>query len=129
MSLSGFAVVKVDAFNKEGKQADKNGLQNIILSPIGGRIPSKRVLAGTIADRAGFKIGEVHLVSFQEEEADSYGRRFTFTSLGVVAPGLELLKACKECGSPGLVDVSNNAQPTEPEITLQNAQPIAEPVM
>ena len=123
-----FAIVKVDAYNGE-KKADKNGMQNVILTPIGGKIPSKRVLAGTLADRAGFHVGEVHMVSIQELPASAeYGRQFQFTSLGTVAPGLELLKACKECGSPFVVDVNGNALVAEPEIILQNA-PVAQPIV
>lgn len=122
-----FAIVKVDAYNGE-KKADKNGMQNVILTPIGGKIPSKRVLAGTLADRAGFEIGTVHMISIQELPANEYGRQFQFTSLGAVAPGLELLKACKECGSPFVIDVNGNAPVAEPEIILQNASPVAQPV-
>ena len=123
-----FAIVKVDAFQGE-KKADRHGMQNVILSPVAGKIPSKRVLAGTLADRAGFEIGTVHMVSIQELPSNEYGRQFQFTSLGVVSPGLELLKACKEVGQPFIVDVNGTTPVAEQEIVLQNATPVAEPVM
>lgn len=117
-----FAIVKVASFQGE---CDKNGNPNVILTPIGGKVPSKRVLAGTIALNSGFSIGEVHMVSIQELPSNEYGRQFQFTSLGSVSPGLELLKACKEVGQPLVIDVTKTTPVADTGIVLQNASPVS----
>lgn len=98
-------VATVQAFNKAGHESDKNGNQNVILSVVAGKCPSLRVIAGTIAMREGFIIGETCLVQSTEGEPDAkYGRRFNFTKLGVLG-ALEIMQSIGQLGEAVIVDV------------------------
>lgn len=98
-------VATVQAFNKAGHESDKNGNQNVILSVIAGKCPSTRVIAGTVAIREGFIIGETCLVQSTEGEADAkYGRQFNFTKLGVLG-ALEIMQSVGQLGEAVVVDV------------------------
>ncbi len=99
------AIVKVAAFNKEGKSQDKNGKQNVILLPIAGKIPSKNVLAGTVAEGEGFEIGKTYLASVRElEPSAEFGRQFQWTKAGSFDSLLDLVKTSKEFGEGSTFD-------------------------
>ena len=125
MSTFDFAVVRPVFFN--GGKPDKNGLEPILLEVVAGRMPNRAVVAGTIAEREGFIPNSgCYLVSIDELEANEYGRQFRFKNLDTLK-GVELMKTCKEFGKAISVDV--NAQVAEPEIILQNASPVAQPIV
>jgi len=100
-------VAVVGAFTKVGSEADKNGLQNVYLKCIAGKVPNKAlVVAGTVAQRAGMAIGQTLLIMVDERESDPvYGRQFSHTVLGEVKPQ-EILGLRKDLGEPTIVDVN-----------------------
>lgn len=91
---------------------DKNHLFPIILDVVAGTCPNKRVLAGTVAMRAGMHEGKTYLCKFEEIEATEYGRQFRF-SVVVELTTLEILESIKTLGMPNIVEVVKN----EPELT------------
>jgi len=103
-------VAVVGAFTKVGSEADKNGLQNVYLKCIAGKVPNKAlVVAGTVAQRAGMAIGQTLLIMVDERESDPvYGRQFSHTVLGEVKPQ-EILGLRKDLGEPTIVDVNEGA--------------------
>ena len=107
-------VVKVSPFQKEGKLADKNGLPNVYLTAIAGQIPSTaQVVSGTVAERAGLKIGGTFLVMVSEGKEDAqYGRQFNHTVIGEVA-AMEVVTLQKELGRPSVLDTK--ASVTNPD--------------
>ena len=108
-----FAVVK--AVLLENGKADKNGLEAILLEPVAGRMPQKRVISGTIADRQLFENGKCYMVAIEQLPDDAqYGEQFRFNNLGLLS-GLELMKTCKELGK-GLVVKSTTETIEEPMV-------------
>src|SRR4029078_404514 len=91
--LNGMAVVKAEPYkgrNVDGTfitaKEDSNHKMPIILVPIAGVIPSKRVLAGTIADSLGVIAGKTYLVKFKEiAEDEEFGRQFQWTVIGAAS--------------------------------------------
>jgi hypothetical protein len=110
-------LVKVSAFRpKNGKHADKNGMQNTYLSPIAGKIPNKAMVqAGTVAVDNGLTIGETALLSVTEGKvSEQYGRQFNVTYLG--KPTLmEILTLRRELGNGFVVDVTDSETIAEEE--------------
>lgn len=83
--------------------ADKNDKMPIILVGVAGKYPDKRVLSGTVAERAGFEPHNTYLVSVQEGESDKeYGRQFTYTNLGKMNMA-DIISAKKELGAASMV--------------------------
>lgn len=111
-----FAIVRAVMFN--GGSSDKNGLEPILLDVVAGKVPSKRVLAGTLAAREGFVANSSYMVSIEEVEANEYGRQFRFKNLGSIT-GLELMKACRDLGAGKVIDVSEE----EAVESFQNPEP------
>lgn len=117
-NFNGVFIAKVTQFMKSGSQTDANGHTNIILTPIAGKCPSKRVIAGSLALTQGFVPGDVVAVSFTEGQRDEeYGRQFNFTNMGRLST-LETLGALSQFGNPEIVDVEDDnlstAAPTTP---------------
>lgn len=112
--LNEIIVVVVGAFAKAGSIADKNGIANVFLTPVCGKIPNKAmVVAGTVAEKAGLHIGSTLLVMVTEKEPDeTYGRQFGHTVLGAVAP-TEILGLRKELGAALVLDVTNGSEAGE----------------
>lgn len=110
--FNGMAVVTVSNFTGGDKPTDKNEKQNVILSAICGQLPSKRVLAGTLAQNAGFIPGHSYLCSFTEGETDpEYGRQFNFANGGRVQP-LEILQFLTALGT-GVIREVGDMPPAE----------------
>lgn len=108
--LNEIVVAVVGKFSKPGSEADKNGMENVYLTPIAGKMPNRAmVVAGTVAERAGLKIGSTLMVLIGERAADPvYGRQFNHTVLGEVKPQ-EILGLRKELGSALVIDVTDGA--------------------
>ena len=114
--LNEIIVVAVSPFNKAGSEADKNGLMNVYLTPIAGKIPNQAmVVSGTVAQKAGLVVGTTLMVMISERASDPvYGRQFNHTVLGPVTPG-EILGLRKELGAAIVVDTT-----TEGANTVEN---------
>lgn len=111
--LSTIAICSVKPFTKNNK-TDKNGKTPVLFSVFAGSIPSRSVvISGTIAERAGIKVGETHLLKFQEVEASEYGREFRVETLGTLS-ALELATSdFSHLGQGTVVDVSKvDSEPT-----------------
>jgi hypothetical protein len=100
----GQAVVTPVTFNNGGI-LDKNGKMPVMLRPVSGKMPSKFVISGTIAENEGFEIGSSYLINIQEREAsEQYGRQFQFQRLMKIESALDLVKITKELGEPVVFD-------------------------
>jgi hypothetical protein len=117
-NFNGIFIGKVTAFQKAGQLTDANGHQNIILTPIAGKCPSKRVISGSLALTQGFVPGDVVAVSFTEGEVDvDYGRQFGFTNMGRLTT-METLGVVAQFGNPEIVDVEGDSKP-EPKADIK----------
>ena len=106
-------VAVISAFQGE-KKADKNGVINVWLTPVAGKVPNRAmVVAGTVAAQAGLEIGKTLMIMVTEtQEPDpQYGRRFNHTVLGEVKPS-EILGLRKELGAALVIDVTAGAENT-----------------
>lgn len=119
-------VFVVSPFAKAGSEADKNGIQNVYLKCIAGKVPNKAlVVAGTVAQRAGMAVGQTLLIMVDEREPDAvYGRQFNHTVLGEVKPQ-EILGLRKDLGEPTIVDVNEGTTAGTGNILEGNTQPAA----
>lgn len=124
--LNEIVVVVVGKFSKPGSEADKNGMENVYLTPIAGKMPNRAmVVAGTVAERAGLKVGSTLMVLIGERAADPvYGRQFNHTVLGEVKPQ-EILDLRKELGNALVIDVTDGATADAGNILEGNTQPAA----
>lgn len=114
--LNEIVVVVVSAFQKPGAIADKNGIANVFLTPVAGKLPNQAmVVAGTVAEKAGLNIGSTLLVMITEKAPDeTYGRQFGHTVLGPVAP-TDILGLRKELGTALVIDTTNGSEATDDE--------------
>jgi len=114
----------VSNFNKPGMTTDKNGNQNLFISPLAGKMPNRvMVFNGTLAVRANVQAGDTCLFSATEGDVDpKYGRQF---SLAVVSHmgALEIMDSVAKLGEALIVDVSK----TEPKV-IDEATVVAEEV-
>ena len=101
--LNEVVVVVVSPFQGEQK-ADRNGVTNVWLTPVAGKIPNQAlVVAGTVAESAGLVIGKTLLVMVNEGAEDpTYGRQFNHTVLGEVKP-MEIIGLRKDLGAASIV--------------------------
>ena len=122
--LNEIVVVVVGKFSKPGSEADKNGVENVYLTPVAGKMPNRAmVVAGTVAERAGLKIGSTLMVLIGERAADPvYGRQFNHTVLGEVKSP-EILGLRKELGEALIIDVTNGAAGGNNNIFNDNPKP------
>ena len=120
--MNEISLVRVSEFTGE---PDKNGKAPIFLSLIAGTMPNRMVLSGTIAERSGIKVNEVHMVHFVERAADErYGRQFSVNSLGTVGP-LEVQPAKAQLGEPIMVNV-DLPTPTAAQPEIEDAVVVEE---
>jgi len=102
-------------------EPDKHGKMPVILNLVAGLCPDKRVIAGTVAERAGLIVGQCHLIQVTErpptddEIADGYGRQFNFTVVKADLGFSEILQGQKEFGPARLVVVTEGAEDTSEE--------------
>lgn len=115
--LNGTAVVSVSTFTGGENRgiSKKDGLQSVILNPLAGKIPSRRVLAGALAQSAGFVPGAAYIVGFTEGEEQEYennigdtvrGRQFNFSNGGKCAP-LDVAELMTRWGSPEIINIGD----------------------
>jgi len=89
---------------------DKNGEMPVILDVVAGKCPNKRVLSGTVADRAGMESGKAYLMKAEEIEEDpENGRQFRYISFEDIVFS-ELLEAMSHFGAPQTIDVLEPAK-------------------
>jgi len=101
-------LVKASDFNREGQQADKNGMQNVFLKPIAGKIPNQaQVVAGTVAVGNGIVSGNLQLVLIDElEPHEEFGRQFSVTVLDADVAGDKVIGYRRDLGAAIVVKTS-----------------------
>jgi hypothetical protein len=73
-------VATVNKFNNG--EEDKNGKLPVILNVVAGKCPNRNVLSGTVAENAGFEVGETYLIQCREiEPSEEYGRQFVYNKM------------------------------------------------
>lgn len=86
-------------------QPDTNGHMPVILVPVAGKCPSKRVLAGTIALNEGLSVNNSYLFTVTETEADeTYGRQFNYSAVMQVGFA-DIMSSTQFLGQPVVIDV------------------------
>ena len=91
---------------------DKNGLDPMMLTPLAGKAPNRNVISGTTAQMLGFQLGKRYFVTFNETEANEYGRQFRITNGGEVSV-IDAVQSVKELGQPVLVNVLEEVPATK----------------
>jgi len=112
-------VASVKSFNgstERPAESDKNGIMPVILDVVAGSCPNKRVLSGTVAERADLTKGKAYLVKAEEIEADEYGRQFRFTAVKELDFS-ELLQATQHFGVAKMIDVTEAVETEKPEFS------------
>lgn len=105
MALNTMIVAAVTNFSGT-TTPDKNGAPPVMLQCIAGSMPNRNVLAGTVAQRAGFEIGKTYLVNVRETGYDDiFGPDFTFVKVMELKSGLDIVQASKELGTPQILYV------------------------
>ena len=100
-------VVSVTPFSGSDS-ADKNGIPSVMFQPIAGVIPNLRqVIAGTVAERLGVKIGETYLMRVRESGTDKeFGIDFQWIKIKENLSVMEIIEATEKLGE-GRVMVFN----------------------
>lgn len=107
-------VAKVELLKSQRATEDINGLMPVILLGIGGEMPSRNVISGTVADSMNLEPGAVYLFNAKEQDSDPvYGRRFRFMTLSQELGPVETLQACQFVGDLKIVDVESPMVPEE----------------
>lgn len=105
-------VASVKLFNgstERPAEEDKNGAMPVILDVVAGSCPNKRVLSGTVAERAGMESGKAYLCKAEEIDSDEYGRQFRYSTIKELGFS-ELLEAMSHFGAPKLIEVLEPAE-------------------
>lgn len=85
---------------------DKNGIMPVILDVVAGSCPNKRVVSGTVAERADLTKGKTYLVKAEEIDTDpDNGRQFRFTAVKELSFS-ELLEATQHFGVAKVINVT-----------------------
>lgn len=85
---------------------DKNGKDTVMLQCIAGQMPNRNVLAGTVAENMGIKIGHTYLLDVREQgEHVKFGKDYTFIKVKEIDSALDIVKTAKELGDPIILTV------------------------
>jgi len=122
--MNGLVIVKVSEFQSTDttKLFDKNGVRNVWLTPIAGKMPnSALVIAGTVAAKENLTSGSTLLVSVAEREIDpEYGRQFGVTNLGAV-PFADIVDLTLKLGNAEVIDTVKGFVPKTVPTTLSTS--------
>ena len=92
--------------NKENPaKPDSNDLMPVILEPLGGTCPKKRVIVGTVARNMGIEEKQVYLFKWTRlEDDEEYGSQFGFVAVTHLPDPLQVITASQSLGEPTIVD-------------------------
>ena len=92
--------------NKENPaKPDSNDLMPVILEPLGGTCPKKRVIVGTVARNMGIEENQVYLFKWTRlEDHEEYGSQFGFVAVTHIADPIQVISASQSLGEPTIVD-------------------------
>lgn len=113
--------------NENPAKADKNGNMPVLLHPVAGQCPDKRIIAGTVAINEGMQINKSYLITCTETEPDEeHGRQFNYTVVSE-ASLVEILQATQFLGAPSLVPVMDaNDEANDDVVVDENGDVIEE---
>ena len=108
MKTSGMFLATVCNYygNKENPaKPDSNDLMPVILEPLGGTCPKKRVIAGTVARNMGIEEKQAYLFKWTRlEDDEEYGSQFGFVAVTHIADPIQVITASQSLGEPTIVD-------------------------
>lgn len=85
---------------------DKNGKEAVMLQCIAGKMPNRNVIAGTVAERMGIKVGLTYLMQVREAGYDQeFGRDFTFLPIRELSTGTDIIDTCRNLTEPEIVTI------------------------
>ena len=92
--------------NKENPaKPDSNDLMPVILEPLGGTCPKKRVIAGTVARNMGIEEKQAYLFKWTRlEDDEEYGSQFGFVAVTHIPDPIQVISASQSLGEPTIVD-------------------------
>ena len=92
--------------NKENPaKPDSNDLMPVILEPLGGTCPNKRVIAGTVARNMGIEEKQAYLFKWTRlEDHEEYGSQFGFVAVTHIADPIQVITASQSLGETTIVD-------------------------
>jgi hypothetical protein len=127
--FNGLAIVTVAVMELSAKiKGDRHGVLPIILTPIAGKIPSRRVINGTVANRAKVLDGALYMVSFTEQEFNSelnpktgklIGRQWNYV-FGARVSALDAVQSYAALGAGVVI----NVEPVEKSTGDTSAKPL-----
>ena len=108
MKTSGMFLATVCNYygNKENPaKQDSNDLMPIILEPLGGSCPNKRVLAGTVARNMGIEENQVYLFKWTRlEDDEDYGSQFGFVAVTHIQDPIQVITASQSLGDSTIIE-------------------------
>ena len=108
MKTSGMFLATVCKYNgnKENPaKLDSNDLMPVILEPLGGTCPKKRVIVGTVARNMGIEENQVYLFKWTRlEDHEEYGSQFGYVAVTHIPDPLQVITASQSLGEPTIVD-------------------------
>ena len=104
-TTNSFFLGTVSTFNSNKAKEDTNGLMPMIIEPIAGSCPAKRVLAGTIAKNMELEAGCTYLFRFTQLEDDpKYGTQYNFMKLSpVIVDPMKIIEISGTLGQTKLI--------------------------
>ena len=92
--------------NKENPALpDVNDLMPVILEPLGGTCPKKRVIVGTVARNMGIEENQVYLFKWTRlEDHEEYGSQFGYVAVTHIADPIQVITASQSLGDSIIVE-------------------------
>ena len=92
--------------NKENPaKPDSNDLMPVILEPLGGTCPKKRVIVGTVARNMGIEENQVYLFKWTRlEDHEEYGSQFGFVAVTHIADSIQVISASQSLGDSIIIE-------------------------
>ena len=92
--------------NKENPaKPDSNDLMPVILEPLGGTCPKKRVIVGTVARNMGIEENQVYLFKWTRlEDDEKYGSQVGFVVVTHLPDPLQVITASQSLGDSIIVE-------------------------
>lgn len=114
--FEGLVVVSVNHFNSGTE--DKNGKKPVILNVLAGKAPNRIVLSGTVAENAGFQVGNSYLAQCREiDPNEEYGRQFVWNAIQKCSI-VDILDAKKTLGAPNVFDAAVEVEEEEKKVPI-----------
>lgn len=97
-------ICSVNLFNGE---PDKNGMQPVILTPVSGKCPERRVISGTVAQNLGLKTGETFLLSYERrKDHEIHGAQYQWNVVKGNLTATDIIGASESLGTGQVVKAS-----------------------